>query len=117
MMKPKWGQVFRLKTNSPRKPRPVVIVSREEINGGHSVLAVPFTSQQLQKRRGLDYCEEFFTGEGGLDMDCVAKADELSMIDKLDIDFRSGPLGQLDESQMERLLGAIRWTLKIDETR
>ncbi len=113
MNKPKWGQLYRLKHDAVGKPRIIVIVSREEINGGHSVLAVPFTSQQLDKRKSLDYCAHFYPGEGGLELECVAKTDELSLYDKTHIRLADGPVGQFDKDQMERLCEALKWSLKI----
>ena len=107
--------MFLLKPDAESKQRPIVIVSRDPLNGGHSVLAVPFYSQQLSKRKDQDWCEPFYAGEGGLDRDCVAKADEVSLIDKLDIDLARGALGEFDGPQMTRLARAIRWSLHIEK--
>lgn len=102
-MKPKRGELYRLKSDRVGKPRIIVIVSHDILNGGHCVLAVPFYSQQMDKRRHQQWCSEFARGEGGLDCDCVAKADELSLIDKLDINLAQGPIGAFDNAQMSRV--------------
>ncbi|MFO1019107.1 MAG: type II toxin-antitoxin system PemK/MazF family toxin [Planctomycetales bacterium] len=90
------GEVYWLKPDATGKQRPVVIISREDLNGGHSLVGVPFYSQQLEKRTQQAWCVFFAAGEGGLTKDCVAKTDEVSMIDKLDVDLQRGPLGIFD---------------------
>jgi mRNA-degrading endonuclease toxin of MazEF toxin-antitoxin module len=108
-MNPKRGQLYRLKDR-----RPIVIVSRDRLNGGHSVLAVPFYSQQLEKRSQQAWCALFHSGEGGLDRDCVAKADQVTLVDKCDINLAEGPIGQFDEAQMARLIRAVKWSLCLE---
>ncbi|MEX0701673.1 MAG: type II toxin-antitoxin system PemK/MazF family toxin [Planctomycetales bacterium] len=114
-MNPKRGEPYRLKPDAAGRRRPIVIVSRNRLNGGHSVLAVPFYSQQLAKRSAQESCVRFNCGEGGLDKDCVAKTDQLSLIDKLGIDLASGPIGRFDDGQMRRLMDAVEWPLAIDD--
>ena len=112
-MNPRRGELFLLKPDHLGKQRPVVIVSRDALNGGHSVLAVPFYSQQLSKRQAQSWCAFFRAGEGGLSLDCVAKTDEVSLIDKLDVDLAAGPIGRFDKSQLDRVIQAIKWSLEI----
>jgi len=45
------GQVLLTKPDEFGKQRPVVVVSRDQLNNGDAVLVVPFYSQQLEKRR------------------------------------------------------------------
>jgi mRNA-degrading endonuclease toxin of MazEF toxin-antitoxin module len=78
MRSPKRGEIFRLKGDSVGKPRPVLIVSRTEVNGGIYVI-VPFFSEQLAKRKALAQCVFFASGEFGLEKDCVAKTDEVTL--------------------------------------
>ena len=85
------------------------------MNAGRSVLAVPFYSQQLQRRGSLPSCAAFDGGEGGLTKDCVAKADELGVLDKALLDLAAGPLGRFNESQMQRLMQAVAWMLGLRE--
>lgn len=114
------GQVFRLVSDSSSGAvdvmanRPVLIVSRDDLNRGSSVLAVPFTSQQLEKRAPLPWCVPFRRGEAGLDRDCVAKCDQVSTIDKTAIDFRRGPVGRATAKQMRAVVDAIRYCLRDD---
>jgi hypothetical protein len=84
------------------------------MNRGHSLLVVHFYSQQLEKQSGLPSCSLFHVGEGGLDRECVAKADELTRIDKLLIDLAAGPIGEFSQTQMERVATALLWALQLD---
>lgn len=111
MHKPKQGQIYLLKKDEDGKQRPVLIISRSELNGGHSVSAVPFYSQQLEKRKNQPWCAFFHKGEGGLLKDCVAKPDEMAPYDKTYIDFARGKVGEFDEHQIERVLNALRWAV------
>lgn len=59
-------------------------------------------------------CAFFQQGEAGLDCDCVAQADKLTLLDKTQIDLAGGPLGRLDDAQMERVVRTVTWSLGID---
>ncbi len=112
---PKRGELYRLKKRgADGKARPVLVVSRDALNRGHSLLVVPFYSQQLDQRSTLPWCSLFQIGEGGLDRKCVAKADELSRIDKLLVDLAAGPIGQFNPAQMGRVVEAMLWALQLD---
>ena len=103
-MNPNRGEIYLLKKDETGKSRPIVILSNNSLNGGHSVVAVPFYSQQLEKRSKQPWCAVFSAGEGGLDRDCVAKTDEITLIDKLHINLAAGPIGELDEDQLNRIV-------------
>jgi mRNA-degrading endonuclease toxin of MazEF toxin-antitoxin module len=96
------------------KDRPVLIVSRDELNRGISVLAVPFYSQQLEKRSKFRSCVLFQAGESGLAKQCVAKCDEISIIEKAEIDFRRGPIGRAQPEKMRQIIDAIRYCIRDD---
>jgi len=113
-MVPRRGQLFRLKSDAVGKQRIVVIVSRTELNAGLSVIAIPFYSSQFETRKNEDFCAEFAQDEGGLTKDCVAKTDQINLILKSELELSRGSIGSFDESQMLRLLDALKWTLKID---
>jgi mRNA-degrading endonuclease toxin of MazEF toxin-antitoxin module len=59
------------------KYRPVLIVSRESLNRGNYIVAVPFTSTHFASRS--THCVAFQAGEFGLDKDCVAQAEAISV--------------------------------------
>jgi mRNA-degrading endonuclease toxin of MazEF toxin-antitoxin module len=110
---PSRGDVYRLLARGALKPRPIAIVSRNQLNNGHSILAVPFYSQQLEKRSALPWCVRFYKGEGGLEVDCVAKCDEVSLISRHDIDLAAGRMGTLSDEQLTRIEPALKWALDI----
>lgn len=116
-MTPKRGEVYLEKKDETGKARPLVIISNNKLNGGHSVVAIPFYSQQLEKRATQPWCAIFQAGEGGLDRDCAAKTDEITLIDKLYINLAHGPIGTLDDEQMNRIMTALKWSLDMDPPR
>lgn len=97
------------------KERCVVIVSRDILNDGHCVIVVPFTSQKLDKRKGLPSCVFFHAGQNGLTKDCVAKTDEITRILKTEINWERGKIGRLSAPQMQKIVDAVRYTIR-DET-
>ena len=117
MQNVKRADIYRLKDNGTpySKPRPIVIVSVDALNRGNSVTAIPFYSQQIEDRRNRPYCVFYHRGQGGLEKDCIAKADEISLIEKLEIDFAKGPVGRFNHSEMALLEDAIRYVLGFPE--
>jgi mRNA-degrading endonuclease toxin of MazEF toxin-antitoxin module len=87
--------------------RPVVVVSREELNRGNWIVAVLITSARFSSRSLLPHCVPFQAGEFGLDKDCVAQAETISYIAISDLDLDQGVLGVLDEARMRALIKAI----------
>jgi len=114
MQSPRRGQIYRLKSDNVGKPRPVLIVSPVELNGGSYLSGVPFTSQQLEKRRTLRQCVWFAAGEFGLTSDCVVKADEVGFYKISDLRISEGPLGQVDETKMRLVSAALCYALGIE---
>lgn len=108
------GQVFLMKPDADGKQRPMVIVSRDDLNRGHSVVAMPCYSQQLDKRSKLPYCVLLRAGEGGLDKDCVVKADEIDTIEKTEFDVQRGAIGRLKPKRMAEILDALRYVVRDD---
>lgn len=94
------------------KERPIVVVSRDELNRGGRILSVPFYSQQLEKRAKQSWCALFNAGEGGLKKDCVAKGDEIQLIDPMEILWIRGKLGRFNADQMARVILAVRHALR-----
>lgn len=110
------GELYFLKDGgtAATKGRPILVVSRDELCHGHSVLVVPFYSQQLEVRRKQRNCVFFHAGEGGLAKNCVAKCDEVTIVDKDCFDFARGKLGRLNLDQMKRVVDAIRFVIRDD---
>lgn len=111
MRSPRRGQIFRLKSDAAGKKRPVLIVSRNELNGGIYVLAAPFYSEQIEKRRQLRQCVLFQSGEYGLDKTCVLKADEVSLFKISELRIAEGAIGELDEPRLRLVATALAYAL------
>lgn len=106
------GQIYLLKPDSQGKQRPVVIVSRDDLNRSHSVVAMPCYSQQLEKRSRLKYCVLLCAGDGNLGKDCVVKADEISYLEKTELDLARGAVGRLKPEKMAQIMAALRYVVR-----
>ncbi len=90
--------------------RPVVIVSREQLNRGSLFLCVPVTSSRIAERR--KYANYVFlpAGSGGLREDSVAVAHLVQPV-------RAGMLrenwGQLPDAALQRIQLAIAWSVAL----
>ena len=96
------------------KYRPVLIVSREELNQGNYVVAIPFTSTHFETRSKLPNCVPFHAGEFGLDKDSVAQAEAISAIHKDDFDLQTGVIATVDEEKMREVTKAIGYLIVAD---
>jgi mRNA-degrading endonuclease toxin of MazEF toxin-antitoxin module len=99
------GEIYLAETDSGT--RPVVIVSREELNRGNWVVGVLITSARFSHRSALPHCVPLQAGEFGLVRDCVAQAETISYIAVSDLDPDAGVIGVLDASRMRALIKAI----------
>ncbi|MGH7214620.1 MAG: type II toxin-antitoxin system PemK/MazF family toxin [Tepidisphaeraceae bacterium] len=86
--------------------RPVIVVSREELNRGRYVLAVVCTSAHFELRRKLPNCVPFLAGQFGFSRDCVAQCENILSIDKSLLDL-TNPLGVLDDTAWRDVIRAI----------
>jgi len=100
----------------PAGPHPVIVVSREELNRGHYVLAVVCTSARFATRSKLANCVPFQAGEFGFTVDCVAQCENLLSIDKAQIDLAAGIIEKLDEVALRKIIKAIGYVIKSDCT-
>jgi mRNA-degrading endonuclease toxin of MazEF toxin-antitoxin module len=98
------GEVYLAATESGN--RPVIIVSRAELNRGRWVVAVPVTSAHFDTRSALPHCVPFETGEFGLTKDCVAQAEAITYIASSDLDLDAGAIGSLGEIRLRDLIKA-----------
>jgi len=96
------------------KYRPVLIVSREELNRGKYVVVVPFTSQHFETRSTLPNCVAFYTGDYGLDKDCVIQAEAITIMHKDDIDIDKGLIGAVDFEKMREVTKAIGYVISAE---
>jgi len=95
-------------------PRPYVVVSREELSRGSSILAVPVTSAGYEKRRLLSNCVPFTAGEFGFAMDCVAQCELLTQLAVYAMDLESGPIGTLDDMAFRDVIRAVGFVIASD---
>jgi mRNA-degrading endonuclease toxin of MazEF toxin-antitoxin module len=87
--------------------RPFVVVSREELNRGIYVVAIPLTTERLSERYHLPNCVFFQRGSFGLEKDCVAQAEAITSLDKSDLDIDGGPIGTVDSTSLRSMIRAI----------
>lgn len=90
--------------------RPVVIVSRPELNQGDLYLVVPITASRVQERRKYANYVYLAGGHGGLPSDSVAVA---HLIQPLRSDFLRVHLGRLSDMQLQDVLLAIAWSIQL----
>ncbi len=87
-MKP--GEIYWVDLDVGR--RPIVIVSREDLNRGNYVVAVLVTTARYVTRSTLPNCVPFRAGEFGLPHNCVAQCETITFVRKQDIDAAVGPI-------------------------
>ena len=87
--------------------RPVLIVSRESMNRGGYVVAVPLTSTHFDRRSRLPNCVPFRSGEFGLSRDCVAQCEAILTVERSQIETAGGAIGVVDDQRMRDIVRAI----------
>lgn len=93
---------------------PVIVVSREELNRGHYLLAVFCTSSRFALRSQLPNCVPYRAGQYGFTADCVAQCENILSIEKAQLDLSAGPIGVLDEANLRDIIRAIGYVLEAD---
>jgi mRNA-degrading endonuclease toxin of MazEF toxin-antitoxin module len=96
------------------EPHPVIIVSREEMNRGRDIVAIVCTSSKFRERANLPSCVPFRAGQFGFTKDCVARADDITLIDASFLDVNAGPIGVLDDDAMRSVIRAIGYVIGSD---
>jgi mRNA-degrading endonuclease toxin of MazEF toxin-antitoxin module len=91
--------------------RPVVVMGREQLNRGSTVLVSPLTSMHVELRSRLPNCVPFSAGEFGLTKDCVAQLEFMSLIPLEKLELQDGPIGELDDDRMRQMIRAIGYVL------
>jgi len=96
------------------KPRPVVVVSREELNRGDYVVVLPLTTAQLALRRSLPSCVAIQGRVYGL-KDCVAQAEMITVLFRSDlIDPAEGPIATLADETMREIVRAVGFVMQAE---
>lgn len=96
------------------KHRPVLVVSREEMNRGKYLVAVPFTSANFEARSQRPNCVPFHAGESGLDRDCVAQTEAITLFLIDDLDLETDVLGTVADKKLRDVIKAIGYVLAAD---
>ena len=93
-----------------RGTRPVIIVSREQLNRGGLYLVVPVTSARVEERRR--YANYIFlpAGAGGLRDDSVAVT---HLIQPVRSDMLREKWGQVSQALMQQVLVGIAWSIDL----
>jgi mRNA-degrading endonuclease toxin of MazEF toxin-antitoxin module len=94
--------------------RPVIVVSRENLNRGRYAVIVPLTSSNYPHRRSRPTCVPFPAGRFGLTVDCVAQCESIATIEIDQIDSSSGPVGVLDDATFREVVRAIGFVIGSD---
>ena len=94
-------------TERPRL-RPVIVLSRSELNKGRSVLVVPLTSKKVEIRSRHPNNVFLPSGAGGLTVPSVAQTELASAIDQ---EYLVTRRGRLSDEQFSKVLQALMWTV------
>lgn len=94
--------------------RPVLIVSREQLNRGNYVVIVAFTTGRLDQRKTQANCVAFRAGEFGLSADCVAQCETVASVPVDLLELSTGPLGRLDIATLRSVIKAIGFVIESD---
>ncbi len=91
--------------------RPAIVISREPLNRGDTVIVVPCTSKNIAVRRRLLNCVFFAAGEFGLPKDTIAQTELTTAIPLANLRLESGPLGELDDIAFRNLIRAVGYAI------
>lgn len=111
VLTPRPGDIYWAYHGSDQR-RPVVVVSREDLNRGLYVVVVPFTSTRLSERQRLPNCVPIHAGSFGLTKDCVAQAEAIGTMKKDLLDPE--PLDQLTDTVLRDIVRAIGNSISAD---
>ena len=108
----KQGEIHMLKVDGAgKRGRPVLVVSRDELNKGYLCTIVPFNGSDFNNKRHKPFCVPFHAGDPGISKDCVAKCDDLARIPKTDLIRSSRPEGMISDAKLAEVKDAIAWCL------
>ncbi len=93
------------------KRRPVVVVSREELNRGDYVVVLPLTSAHYSTRISLPNCVAIAGSQHGF-KDCIAQAEMITVLSKSDlVDIEKGPVATLNHETMREIVRAVGFVM------
>jgi len=97
-----------------KKRRPVIVLTRDQLNGGNCVVVVPCYSQDVDRRAKFRQNLVLEQGTGGLPKRCLVRTDQITYIDKRSIDWRQDKIGRLTNEHMKLIVDAVRWAIRDD---
>ncbi len=108
-----WADLEPRSGSEQRGRRPVLILSHDGFNEAptwRSIIVIPFTTSDSQKRRGptVVFLRE---GVGGLKEDCVAICHQITTLDRAKLTQR---IGALPEAALKDVETAIRAAIDLD---
>ena len=112
---PRKGMIFRLRNGGTpeTKPRPILVLSRIELNGGKYLIVAPFTTKRLAERIGRPAFVLFEAGEFGLTERCVLQADQVAKLEFNQVNIAQGALGTLPDDRLAEVDSAIRYVFDL----
>lgn len=108
------GEVYWADLPDEIGPRPGIVVSREILNRGDTVLMVLCTTAKFATRARLPNCIPFRAGEFGFTHDCVAQCETISLVPRSYLDISRGPLGILDGERLRAVVRAIGYVIEAE---
>jgi mRNA-degrading endonuclease toxin of MazEF toxin-antitoxin module len=93
---------------------PVVVVSREELNRGNTVVAAIITSAKFAVRSKLANCVPLRAGQFGMTKDCVVQGETVFSAEVADLDTAAGPVGTLDDVTFREVIRAVGYVMDAD---
>ena len=91
-----------------------IVVSRASLNDGKYVTVVPMTSRKFDGRSKLQNCVAFKAGEACFKTNCVAQAENISVVDIDLLDFNYGPVAYIKDNRMREIIRAIGYVIEAE---
>lgn len=91
---------------------PVIVLSREELNRGNTVVAIPCTSQNFEKRSKLPNCVPFQAGEFGFNKPTVAQCENVQIVERQILD--PTPIGVVGDEALRDIVRALGYVVDAD---
>jgi mRNA-degrading endonuclease toxin of MazEF toxin-antitoxin module len=93
--------------------RPAIIVSRNELNRGTTLLVVPCTSSQVETRAAYPNNVLLLAGTGGLSRDSVAQT---HLVQPVGLSLLLERMGSLNDEQLAEVLLGLAWVVDFFDT-
>lgn len=106
------GSVWRMDIPGDAKAgRPVIVISRNEMNRGDDALVIPTYTSNLGTKRSKPSYVFLRRGAGGLSEDCVTQSAHIQLVETSEL--RDG-IGLLESHHMTQIVRALGWVLEAD---